>query len=101
MFAKNGIIPIRMNKEYTFCKNGKKSFLDIISTNKGLAKKYAEGKLPKVLSASDHKYVLHNFRIKKARRNAVNFRYSTRDADMDKFVLIFCEDYKTLFIDNC
>jgi hypothetical protein len=47
MFTKNGIVPIRMKKE-TFCKNGRKSFLDIISTNKGLAKNYADGKLSKI-----------------------------------------------------
>lgn len=84
----------------SFCRNGRKSFLDIISTNKGLAKKYAGKKLSKVWSAPDHRYVLHNFRIKKTRRNAENFNYSTRDADMGKFVLTFDNNYEKLFIDN-
>jgi hypothetical protein len=48
MFTKNGIVPIRMKEDHTFCKNGRKSFLDIISTNKGLAKNYADGKLSKI-----------------------------------------------------
>ncbi|XP_043591770.1 uncharacterized protein LOC122571748 [Bombus pyrosoma] len=42
MFTKNRTIPIRVKEDHTFCKNGRKSFLDIISTNKGLAKNYAD-----------------------------------------------------------
>lgn len=48
IFTKNGIVAIRMKEDHTFCKNGRKSFLSILSTNKGLAKNYAGGKLPKV-----------------------------------------------------
>lgn len=33
-------------------------------------------------------------------RNAENFKYSTKNADMDKFVLTFDENYEKLFIDN-
>ena len=44
-----------------------------IGVNKGLAKRYVGGRIPKVWSASDHRYVLHSFKIKRTRRNAKNF----------------------------
>ena len=44
-----------------------------IGVNKGLAKRYVGGRIPKVWSASDHRYVLHSFKIKRTRRNANNF----------------------------
>jgi hypothetical protein len=52
--SKNGIVPIRVNKKYTFYKNVRTTFLDIISTYKGLVRKYKRSKIPNVLLASDH-----------------------------------------------
>jgi hypothetical protein len=77
--SKNGIVPIRVNKKYTFYKNGRTTFLDIISTNKGLARKYKESKIPNMLLASYHTYVLLDFKTIKTRRNAHNFKYSTKE----------------------
>lgn len=60
MLSKNGIVPIRINKRYTFYKNERISFLDIISTDKGLAKKHKGNKILNTLSTSDYTYVLHD-----------------------------------------
>jgi hypothetical protein len=38
MLCKKGLVPIKINKKYTFSQNGKKSFLDIIRRTEELAK---------------------------------------------------------------
>lgn len=85
--SKNGIVPIRVNKKYTFYKNGRTTFLYIISTDKGLARKYKESKIPNVSLASYHTYVLHDFKTIKMRRNVHNFKYSTKEMGRNNFIL--------------
>lgn len=75
MLVKNGIVSINMKESYTFCTNERTTIMDVISTDRGLAKKYMGGKIPKEWIASDHTYVLHDFRTIKTRRNLNNFRY--------------------------
>lgn len=33
MLVKNGIVPINMRESYAFCRNGRTSFIDVISTD--------------------------------------------------------------------
>lgn len=68
--------------------------------SKGLARKYVGGKMPKVWSASNHSYVLHNFKTTRTRRNAESFRYSAKDTDMKKFLLAFDVNYNNLLEGN-
>jgi hypothetical protein len=78
MTVKNGIVPIRITRaDYTFSRNGRASFIDVISVSKRLAMKYVGGK------------ILHNFKTARTRRNTGNFKYSTKDTDMEKFLLAF------------
>lgn len=98
MLTKKGIVPINMRGGHTFCRNGRRSFIDVISTDKGLTSKYAGGRIPKVWTTSDHSYVLHDFRTKKRTRDIHNFRYSTKEADMEKFILTFDSNYDNLFM---
>jgi hypothetical protein len=100
MLGKNGIVSIRVNKKYTFYKNGRTSFLDIVSTDRGLIRKHKGSKIPNVLSASDHTYVLYDFKTKKTRHNVDNFKYSTKGMDIDNFIFKFDLNYGNLFIHN-
>jgi hypothetical protein len=68
--------------------------------SKGLARGYVGGKMPNVWSESDHHYVLHNFKTARTRHNAENFKYSTKDTDMSKFLLTFDNNYNNLLEDN-
>lgn len=52
MLTKKGIVPINMRGGHTFCRNGRRSFIDVISTDKGLTSKYAGGRIPKVWTTS-------------------------------------------------
>lgn len=67
--------------------------------SKGLARRYVGGKIPKVWSGSDC-YVLHSFKTTRTRRNAENFKYSAKDTDMKKFLLVFDVHYNNLFESN-
>lgn len=51
-------------------------------------------------TASGHSHVLHDFRTKKGKRDIHNFRYLTKEADMEKFILTFDSDYDNLFMTN-
>lgn len=48
MLIKKGIVLISMRGGHTLCRNGRRTFIDVISKDKGLASKYAEGRIPKV-----------------------------------------------------
>ena len=75
---KNGIVSIRMTRaDYTFSRNGGTSFIDVISVSKRLTRKYVGGK------------ILYNFKTARTRHNDENFKYSTKDTDMEKFLLAF------------
>lgn len=100
MLVKNGIVPINMKVSYTFCRNGETSFIDVVSTDRGLAKKYVREKIPKVWTTSEHMYVLHDFRTKKTRRNLENFKSTSKDADLNKVVLRFDKMYDKVFSEN-
>lgn len=100
MLSKNGIVPIGINKRYTFYKNERSSSLDIISTNEGLAKKHKGNKKLNTLSISDYTYALHDLETIKTRRNVDNFKYLTKEMDTDKFILKFDFNYQNLFIHN-
>lgn len=65
-------VPIKMAyTDYTFIRNGGTSFIDIVSLNKGLARKYASGRISKVRQASGHCYVLHSFKIRRCIRQGM------------------------------
>lgn len=69
--------------DYTFTRNGGTSFIDIVSENKGLARKYAGG--GGYRKSGRHRTIaLPSFIVLRSKG-----RGSTRDADMDKFVLAF------------
>jgi hypothetical protein len=100
IMTKNGIVPIKMTyTDFTFTRNGRTIFIDVVSVNKGLMMRYPGGSIPKIWSAPAHRYVLHSFKIKRTRRNSENFKYSTKDAVMDEFVLTFNENHDKLFTD--
>lgn len=61
MVSKNELVALKVNKKCKFLKNERTSFLDIISTGKGLARKQKGSKIPNVLEASDYSYILHGF----------------------------------------
>lgn len=61
----------------------------MISTDRRLAKNYVGGGIPKMLMASEHTYILHDFRTRKTRRNLTNFRHTSKDADLNKVILKF------------
>lgn len=63
MLGKNRIVAIRLNKRYIFYKNRQNSFLDVISTDSGLARKYKGGKIRNVWSEVIHTYVLHELKL--------------------------------------
>lgn len=86
--------------KYTFYKNGRTSFPDIISTDRGLANKHKVSKIPNVFSVSDHLYVLRGFQKNKTRRAVKNFKYSTKRIDPDNFILRFDDNFDKLFIQN-
>lgn len=100
MLTKKGIVPVSIKGGHTFCRNGRRSFINVISTDKGLASKYVAGRIPEVWTASEHSHVLHDFRTKKEKRDIHNFRYLTKEADMEKFILTFDSDYDNLFMTN-
>lgn len=100
MLSKNELIPLKVNKKYTFSKNERTSFLDIISTGRGLTRKHKGSKIPNMLAASDHSYVLHGFKPNKTRRNLHNFKYSAKGMDLDNFILKFDQKYNNLFIES-
>lgn len=63
MLGKNRIVAIRLNKRYIFYKNRQNSFLDVISTDSGLARKYKGVKIRNVWSEVVHTYVLHELKL--------------------------------------
>lgn len=63
MLTKKGIVLLSMRGGHRFCRKGRRSFIDVISTDKGLTSKYAGGRIPKVWTTSDHSYALHDFAI--------------------------------------
>lgn len=89
MLSKNELVALKVNKKYTFSKNERISSLDIISTGRGLARKYKGSKIPNVLAVSDHSYILHGFKPNKTRRNVDNFKYPAKGIDLDNFILKF------------
>lgn len=86
--------------KYTFYKNGRTSFPDIISTDRELANKHKISKIPNVFSVSDHLYFLRGFQKNKTRRAVKNFKYSTKRIDPDNFILRFDDNFDKLFIQN-
>lgn len=54
IMVKNGIVPINKKESYTFCRNGRTSFIDVINTDRRLAKKNVGEKITNVWIASDY-----------------------------------------------
>jgi hypothetical protein len=61
MLSKNELMPIRTTGMYSFIRNGRISFPDIINVNRRMRQSWKRSSVKDWYSASDHLYLLHEF----------------------------------------
>lgn len=81
--TRNSLMPIRTTGAYSFCRNRRTSFPDIVNVNRRMRQRWRSNSVMGWYPASDHSYVLHNFmEIGRKRAGGIRyFRYSTKNID--------------------
>ncbi|XP_033317162.1 uncharacterized protein LOC117214901 [Bombus bifarius] len=74
-----GVFPLRLSQKYTFYRNGRMSCPDIISVTNRVNETHKGSVVLDCYTASDHRYVLHDFRSRTTRRTTKWQKYGTKE----------------------
>jgi hypothetical protein len=89
VMTKNGLVPIRTTGNYSFLRNARTSFPDILSVNRRMRMSWKKSVVLDWYSVSDHFYIMHTFRSNVKRVVGGAFRFLTNDMDTDSFLIKF------------
>jgi hypothetical protein len=89
ILCKYGVFPLRHKYKYTFYRNGRTSYPDIISVTKKVYNLHVRSKVLDIYSASDDSYVLHVFKTKTSRCKTKLFKYITKGLVPENFLSRF------------
>ena len=86
--TRNSLMPIRTTGAYSFCRNRRTSFPDIVNVNRRMRQKWRSSSVMGWYPASDLRYILHRFLLYGRRQveGSLSFRYSTMNTDERKFL---------------
>ncbi|XP_033305643.1 uncharacterized protein LOC117208541 [Bombus bifarius] len=86
VITKCDLLPIRTTGNYSFLRNGRTSFPDILSINRRMRLSWRQSAALDWYSPSDHFYILHMFTSSVKRAVGGAFVYSTKQIDADSFL---------------
>ncbi|XP_033363356.1 uncharacterized protein LOC117241597 [Bombus vosnesenskii] len=84
--TRNELIPIRTTGNYSFLRNERTSFPDILSVNRRIRLSWRGSRVLGWYSASDHFYIEHKFRDDIKRVEGGAFKYLTKEMDVEGFL---------------
>lgn len=91
MLTSSELMPIRTRGKYSFVRNGRTSFPDILSVNRRMRQSWKKNSVMDWYSVSEHLYLLHEFASNGKKPARGYFRYLTKNVDAGKFLRRFDE----------